>query len=445
MAAMHEHTAYAAHAADSPPPAAAAEMDAGDASVATDLYKAALGDVGVAHYLAAFARLDATGRVLSGWNWAAALCTLGWLVFWRLWSAALIYGLALATGLGLLAAAVLGDSAVPAPMLGGLALAGLLLLCVVPGMYGDALLHMALGQRVARAVQQAANMREAADALQEQAGTRSRLLAVALVGTLLLALGAGVAWLLWSNATGQPATAAAPAHKVGAALAAPPAPPSSADAPQAPAPAQPQVVDAAASAPAVAAPDAAMPQAPVPDAAAPGRAVTDTATPAAIADVAAAAAPGAASAHEAVAPASAAPQPKADAAGTQDLQAPAHAPAPGKKARAARHAPAPAPAKASVKAQAKAPPAKATAPAGQAAPQRKLYVNVGTFGDADNARRAEASLREAGLPVHVRQLRGAGGRKLQSVRVGPFGSASQANEAARKARALGLEAVPDAQ
>jgi hypothetical protein len=437
MAAMHEHTAYAAHAADSPPPAAAAEMDAGDASVATDLYKAALGDAGVAHYLAAFARLDATGRVLSGWNWAAALCTLGWLVFWRLWSAALIYGLALATGLGLLAAAVLGGSAVPAPMLGGLALAGLLLLCVVPGMYGDALLHMALGQRVARAVQQAANLREAADALQEQAGTRSRLLAVALVGTLLLALGAGVAWLLWSNATGQPATAAAPQ--------APSAPPSSADAPQAAAPVQPQVVDAAASAPAVAAPDAAMPQALAPDAAAPGAAVTDTATPAAIADVATVAGSAAAPAHESVAPTSTAPQPKADAAGTQDPQTPAHAPAPGKKARAARHAPAPAPAKASAKAQAKAPPAKATAPAGQAAPQRKLYVNVGTFGDADNARRAEASLREAGLPVHVRQLRGAGGRKLQSVRVGPFGSASQANEAARKARALGLEAVPDAQ
>jgi cell division protein FtsN len=441
MAAMHEHTAYAAHAADSPPPAAAAEMDAGDASVATDLYKAALGDVGVAHYLAAFARLDATGRVLSGWNWAAALCTLGWLVFWRLWSAALIYGLALATGLGLLAAAVLGGSAVPAPMLGGLALAGLLLLCVVPGMYGDALLHMALGQRVARAVQQAANLREAAGALREQAGTRSRLLAVALVGTLLLTLGAGVAWLLWSNATGQPITAAAPAPKAGAALAAPQAPsapPSPADAPQAAAPAQPQVVDAAASAPAVAAPDAAMPQAPAPDAAAPGAAVTDTATPAAIADIATAAAPAAAPAHESVAPASAAPRLKADAAGTQDPPEPAHAPAPGKKARAARHAPAPA--KAPVKAQ-----AKAATPAGQAAPQRKLYVNVGTFGDADNARRAEASLREAGLPVHVRQMRGAGGRKLQSVRVGPFGSASQANEAARKARALGLEAVPDAQ
>ena len=436
MVAMHEHTAYAAHAADSPLPAAA-DADAGDASVATDLYKAALGDVGVAHYLAAFARLDATGRVLSGWNWAAALCTLGWLVFWRLWSAALIYGLALATGLGLLAAAVLGGSAVPAPMLGGLALAGLLLLCVVPGMYGDALLHMALGQRVARAVQQAANMREAADALRQQAGTRSRLLAVALVGTLLLALGAGVAWLLWSSATGQPATAAAPAPKAGAVLAAPqplPAPLSPLEAPQ--------DADAPAAVPAAIALDAAAPQIPAPGAAAPETAAADSAAPAAAVDAATAAAPTTAPAHETVTPASEAPQPKVDAAGTQNSQMPAHAPAPGKKARAVRHAPAPA--KAPVKAQAKAQ-AKAAAPAGQAAPQRKLYVNVGTFGDADNARRAEASLREAGLPVHVRQLRGAGGRKLQSVRVGPFGSASQANEAARKARALGLEAVPDAQ
>ena len=57
----------------------------------TALYRAALGPVHPERYLALFARFDATGRATTGWNWAASLCTLNWMVFRKLWSAALVY------------------------------------------------------------------------------------------------------------------------------------------------------------------------------------------------------------------------------------------------------------------------------------------------------------------------------------------------------------------
>ena len=69
------------------------------------LYWTALGQVRTEHYLKAFERMDAVGRALAHWNWVAAFLTLGWLLYWRLWSAALAY-----TGAYLLLAALPGDA-----------------------------------------------------------------------------------------------------------------------------------------------------------------------------------------------------------------------------------------------------------------------------------------------------------------------------------------------
>ena len=76
---------------------------------------------------------------------------------------------------------------------------------------------------------------------------------------------------------------------------------------------------------------------------------------------------------------------------------------------------------------------------------RKLYINVGIFADPANARRANDQLRQAGLPSTVDTLARPGNKHLQRVRVGPFTSAAQANEAAAKVRLLGLDAVPAVQ
>ena len=76
-----------------------------------------------------------------------------------------------------------------------------------------------------------------------------------------------------------------------------------------------------------------------------------------------------------------------------------------------------------------------------AAAPRRLYINVGMFADEGNARRTADRLRNQGLPVELGVVRQSSGRRLQRVRVGPYQSSAQANEAAAQVRALGLEAA----
>ncbi|WP_353618357.1 SPOR domain-containing protein [Paracidovorax avenae] len=74
-----------------------------------------------------------------------------------------------------------------------------------------------------------------------------------------------------------------------------------------------------------------------------------------------------------------------------------------------------------------------------AVPARKLYINVGLFAEPANAQRAHGMLRGAGIPAATQPVTAADGRELLRVRAGPFTSASQANAAASRIRALGLE------
>lgn len=83
------------------------------------------------------------------------------------------------------------------------------------------------------------------------------------------------------------------------------------------------------------------------------------------------------------------------------------------------------------------------AAAGQPAPRvkpatgGKLYVQVGTFGEAINADGAKARLRAAGLPVGTAKV-SKGGRALQMVLAGPFADAGSAQAALGTARAAGF-------
>ena len=78
---------------DAPRPMAppARSLDALPEAERVPLYRAALGPWGAAHYLPRFAAMDASGRRALGWNWAASLCTLNWLVLRKLWGVALVY------------------------------------------------------------------------------------------------------------------------------------------------------------------------------------------------------------------------------------------------------------------------------------------------------------------------------------------------------------------
>jgi len=366
MARMTSPTALAAPAVDQSSAAAL------QGSVAPALYRAALGPVSVDHYLAAFERLDATGRVLPGWNMAAALCPLGWLAFRRLWRQALWVAVGLIAG-GLLLW-IVGRQwlAVPLPMLAGLALAGVMALCAGLGLYGDALVHADVRRRIVDAVSAASTMREAVQLLQRHASSRRRLLWVVALSVALV-LAAVLAWL----ALGQ-------------------------------GPAAQRTQDM------VKAPPEVLPT-PVPGTTPRLSSVSD--------DMPAAPSAEAEPPENAPAPVEQPQQPPMPEAPPEPVQDPPSA-------------------------QAQAQPSTAPAASEQAPPkavQRKLYINVGLFADPENARRTHARLRQAGLPCSVEPVTRADGSRLQRVRVGPYGSAAQANAAVAKVRAMGLEAVAAAQ
>ncbi|MDA8521952.1 SPOR domain-containing protein [Acidovorax sp. NCPPB 4044] len=474
---MSATSAYAVTAATTP--------RRSDDSTMAVLYRAALGPMGTARYLSTFERFDVVGRAHPGWNWAAALCTLNWMVFRQLWSAALVYVAAL-EGLALLAVAVGQYTARwPLPVLAGLGLAVLLAATVIPGLYGNAFVHSETRKRITKALSASATLAQAQALLERQAPTPRRLAWIAAANALLALLIAAIVVALpreTASAT-APAGAALPAARAPASSPAVPQASASDDAPAAPAPS----VASAASAPG----PAAAPQPPVsaahtvaalPPTSSPPAARNASAnltrasapaasSPGALASVAAAQprtletpapATGASTSTRApaaalpaasraslpasrpvvVAPASATSQPAAAAsAPARGVSTPAPAASvPRPPASAAASLPASAPARA---ARASAP-TRATAAAAATterteAATRKLYINVGLFAEPANAQRAHGLLRGAGIPAATQPVTAADGRELLRVRAGPFTSASQANAAAARIRTLGLE------
>jgi cell division septation protein DedD len=180
----------------------------------TRLYRAALGPVNIAHYLQVFERFDAAGRRRLLWHPAAGLFTLGWLVFRRLWTEALVYGLLVAAVAGLCLWAWPAMQAWPTGVrwgvLGSLLLPGVLL----PGLLGHGLLHRQVQRRLLRAVSASHSMDEARAALAQQAATRRRLWVVVTVHVAVVAaLG-----LVWSGEERKPAVAVLPTTAPAAAV-----------------------------------------------------------------------------------------------------------------------------------------------------------------------------------------------------------------------------------
>lgn len=82
-------------------------------------------------------------------------------------------------------------------------------------------------------------------------------------------------------------------------------------------------------------------------------------------------------------------------------------------------------------------PAAAATPSAALLPGR-FYVRAGAFAQASNADRAEAAMRDAGLPVHRHIVTGKRGT-LTALRLGPFNSPDQARQAQARVRALPLK------
>lgn len=357
-----------------PPPTATAPESATAA-----LYRAALGPVNTAHYLAVFERFDDAGRASPVWNPAAGLLTLNWLVFRQLWGSALVY-LACAQGLALLVlVAARRFLQWPPSVEWGVLLTLLLLSIAIPGAYGNALLHADTRRRMTRAVREARTVREACAALEKQASSKRRV-GVLVVINLLLAGALGAAWL-GGRQPGPPAPAAQAIEPPVLAIPAESTKPVTEPEPE-------RTEQAMAESP---------PTPPEPVASPAPEPAPVIVTP-----------------------------PMLPASSFPVLAAPEAEPA----AVAAPPAPAPAPAKVVV-----APKAQVAA----AAPQAH-GINVGLFADRANADKAHARLVEAGFPAILQKVESPKG-ELTRVRVGPYASRSKADEAAARIRALGLDAV----
>ena len=412
----------------------------------TSLYRAALGPVNTERYMPVFARLDAVGRTLTSWHWSACFFTLGWMVFRRLWGAALVY-VAAAEGVALLVFGVgrpllQWPQAVEWGVVGAFAVVG----SVIPGLYAHAILHADIRKRVTSALAASANIPQACDLLAAQAVSRKRLHGV-IGGHALIVAAALLAYVLFPQGlfdapAAQPAAAAQePASRAAswnlpeptlatasrtAVTASVAASPVSAQAPLPEEDARATAV--AASAPLPAAESSSSASAPAAAPAPTEPASQAIATSAQSPDTPRSAKPAAANNEKAKAP-----PPASKASAPPPAKASASAPAASKTASATKSAE---PARPKPTAAAKAP-AEDLATVGSAP---GFYINVGLFADESNARKAQSRLLNEGLPAFRQTLDGAKGTRVR-VRVGPYASRSQAEAAAATVKTLKLKTI----
>ena len=382
------------------PPAAPEKMtlDRSEGSATLELYRAALGPLRADYYLKAFTRFDAAGKSGRSWNWEAALISLNWMLYRKLWTVALSYvgavtaATLLLFGIGRLVFQLSQETQWV------LLIAGVLLAIAVPGAYGNAWLYAACNRKMERALVASSTMEDACTLLTREAGGVPRL--VSLAG-LNLALCLAVAALMQSC----PAPDALPAHT----------------GPVAPAHAVVGLVQGSLPAPVEPA------LAPALTASAP-QAMASQATPAPLAPPAEQARP-----QEAAKKASETEEAKPAHPPTEEKAVPAKAAKKSKPTKAERLTKAKA-----EKAAAKAAKKEATNTA--AAETGTFLINVGLFADANNARNAYVKLQDAGLPALSQEVSSSKGPRTR-VRVGPFESQPEADRAAERIRALKLDAA----
>ena len=441
-------------------------LDRSDGSATIDLYRAALGPLRVDYYLKAFTRFDAAGKSGASWNWTAALLSLNWMLFRKLWIAALAYvGVLVAATLLLFGIGRLVFQLSPETQWLVLAL-GAMLAISVPGAYGNAWLYADCNRKMERALAACVTLEEAYELLSREASGAKRM---AFLASLNVSLGILVAAIVlsWPHTGALPLHTGpiAQAHVEGlvqdgptalAASSQASAPHLTASAPQAPASlaaSAPQI--AASSAPpsqslattdqnivqagALAAAALALPS-PAATASVPGKALASTPSSAATAKPAIEkeqVKPLAKHKAEKVAPTSNAAKAAKLANAEQRTKVNAEKAVKTDKVAKATHAEKAD--KAATKAAEKSL-ANNGATSANAPDSGKFLINVGLFADDNNARNALVKLQDAGLPALSQEIKSSKGKRTR-VRVGPFETQPEADQAAERIRALQLEAV----
>lgn len=360
----------------------------------TMLFRAAIGPINTDFYLPIFTRFEASGRAGLSWNWAASLCTFNWLVFRGLRGYALVYLAVLVflplltLGLGRL---VLNWSELAELLVG---LTGLVLLFVLPGIGGNALFYRATRKNLEAAIVASAKLEQACKLLVGQSSSRQRFIRILVGNSALLCVVLPLCMPLLTRYSSETETTASSATG--------------------------RVQEAPASAP--------LPSAfqPLNVASSPVQSVALGTLP-----------------SEPV-PAVSMPQPVASAP-ILAASVPARMPS-----EPVRRASAPVTTASVPASEVSAPVTVASASVLSVSSPKRLpskpasvghfYVNVGLFANATNAQRVQDKLRNARLPVINQRVHGVKGELIR-VRVGPFAGLNQAGEAARKIKALNLDAV----
>lgn len=160
--------------------------DRSDESATTALYRSAIGPLNTGYYLPRFTQFEAADRAGVRWNWAASLCTLNWMVYRKLWIAALAYaGAVVAFALLVFGIGRLIFQFSSTAELGLLGVLGVLAF-VIPGMFGNALFYADCRRKMGAALVGTTTLAEACTQLQQQASSRPRLIGLALANALLI-------------------------------------------------------------------------------------------------------------------------------------------------------------------------------------------------------------------------------------------------------------------
>jgi cell division septation protein DedD len=185
-------SAVSEFAAAIPSFAAAAEAPAeftdsfqeGDTSA---LYRSAIGPRGQDYYLTQFAKFDAAGRTSPSWHWGAYWSTLNWLIYRRMWRHALAYvavllgGTLVIFGLGKLAFGYSSTSGLLL-FLGFLAAS-----YIVPGLYANSWFYDDCQVRISKALRETDTLQDACRVLEQASDNPRRLWTLASVNLALLA------------------------------------------------------------------------------------------------------------------------------------------------------------------------------------------------------------------------------------------------------------------
>lgn len=364
------------------------------------LYLHAVGPVGTAYYERVFTRFETLGRTPPTWNHAAAFCTLGWCLLRGLWRPAAVW-----SSMALLLAVLMwagAFSALPRQAQVSVALLGAIVLCGVPGFFGNGWYYRLVHQQTMHALEESPSLAQAQARLAQQASSQKQW-RLAAVGQVALWALLGV--FAWHSADSAPEPA--PERTVG--------------------PPQLNFPEPTTTAPAedVAPPGAAAPLAPPEPtlAMAPSSAMTET--------TATAAPPGIlpiTMAEAMPAPAAPAPTPAPKVAAPPAAPKAAAAPAPkpaAPVAKTTRSTPTPPPA---------APPKEKPARTNS-----QFYVTLGTYAEVTNAAAVERKVRQAGYAAQSFSTTSNKG-VLTRLRAGPFATRAEAEKAQRTLRAQRIPA-----